>query len=390
MIDNESGTIEKNLDETSSKEPSRLEGGISEPSAVEPLNSIKVSLALLSTLAVVAMLKWAQSILIPFALAILISYALNPTVVLMTKLKIPRAVSAAILLVVAVMGLGSLSYKLGAEGALAFAKLPESMDKVTKSLKEGPSARLGGLLESFRRASGELEKAVEEATGSDVSKDQATKKPSVEVEQPAVDFHKFLWMGSTSALDWMGQIVMNLFLTYFLLSSGDLFKRKVVKIVGDTFAAKRITVKILDDINTQIQRYLLVQLLISFIVWLLSWAAFKIIGLDNAMFWAIIAGVAHTVPYLGPAAVTTGTGLVGFLQFGTLEMGLLVAGSSTAIATVAGMMIMPWLTSRAVRINVGAVFITLLLWSWIGASGGCFWAPRSSWHSRTSAITWTI
>jgi predicted PurR-regulated permease PerM len=365
VVDNESGDIETNSAERNCKGQSLPEGGMSEPPAVEPFNTLKVSLALLSTLAVVAMLRWAQSVFIPFALAILISYALNPVVVWMTKLRIPRWISAAILLILAVIILGSLSYKLGAEGASAIAKLPESMDKLTNSLRESSNKRLGGIIKSFKRATGELEKAAEEATGSNVSKDQATEQPSVRVEQPAVNFHKFLWMGSTSALDWAGQIVLNLFLIYFLLSSGDLFKRKLVKIAGNTFAAKRITVQILDVINSQIQHYLLVQLFLSLIVWLLSWAAFAMIGLDNAMFWAIVAGVAHMVPYLGSAVVSAGTGLVGFLQFETLEMGLLVAGSSAAIATIAGMIIMPWLTSRAVRMNAGAVFITLLLWSWI-------------------------
>ncbi len=362
---NESGDSETDSAEANSRGESRHEGGMFEPAGMESLNTIKVSLALLSTLAVVAMLKWAQSILIPFALGILISYALNPIVAWMMKLRIPRWVSAAVMLIVAVIGLGSLSYKLGVEGASIVAKLPESMDKLSASLRESSSGRLGGLIESFQRATGELKKAAEEVTGSNASRDEAGKKLSVKVEQPAVNFHQFLWMGSTSALDWVGQIVLNLFLIYFLLSSGDLFKRRLVKIAGDSFAAKRITVNILDDINSQVQRYLLVQLFISLIVGLLSWVVFRMIGLDNAMFWAIVAGVAHMIPYLGPAAVSAGTGLASFFQFGTLEMGLLVAGSSAAIAMIAGMMIMPWLTSRAVRMNAGAVFITLLLWSWI-------------------------
>ncbi len=342
----------------------KLQDSSTEPPVLKPSDGIKTSLILLSTLAVVAMLRWAQNVMIPLALGIVISYALSPIVSLMSKLKVPRWVSAAILLIVVVISLGALSYKLGSEGAAAIGKLPDSIDKLSKSLKESTSS-WGGLIGSFEKATKELEKVTTEATGGKPQKSETNEKSSVKVQQPAFNIHHFLWMGSTSALDWMGQIVLNLFLIYFLLSSGELFKRKLVKVAGDTFAAKRITVQILDEINSQIQRYLLVQVFISILVWILSWIAFAIIGLENAMFWAIMAGVLHTIPYLGPVMVTAGTGLVGFFQFETLKMGLLVAGSSAAIATVAGMLIMPWLTGRAVRMNAGAIFITLLLWSWI-------------------------
>jgi predicted PurR-regulated permease PerM len=288
---------------------------------------------------------------------------LSPIVAWMARLRIYRWVSAAILLILLVIGLAALTYELGAEGASAVTRLPQSIDKLSKSLKEISTG--AGFVQSIRKSVEELEKAAAEATGSKEAKDQAARKPPVKIEQPTYDFHHFLWMGSTNAFQWMGQIVLNIFLVYFLLSSGDLFKRKIVKIAGNTFAAKKITVRILDEINSQIQRFLLAQLLISVIVWLLSWAAFGIIGLENALVWAILAGALHLVPYLGAVLVTVGAGLVGFFQFGTFKMALLVMGSSTAIAIIAGMIILPWLTSRAIRMNPGAVFITLLLWSWI-------------------------
>ena len=317
----------------------------------------------MATFSVLAVLRWAQTVLIPLALGILISYALSPIVGWMARLRVPRWASGAILLILLVTGLGTLSYRLGAEGASALAELPESIDKVSKSLKELSSG--GSLIESFRKSVEEFEKAAEKATGTSPSKDQAGQKPPVKVEQSTFSIHRFLWMGSTSAFEWLGQIVLNLFLVYFLLSSGDIFKRKLVRLAGNTFASKRITVEILDEINSQIQRYLLVQLLVSVIVWALSWAAFGIIGLKNAMIWAILAGALHSIPYLGSALVTAGTGLVGFFQFGTFKMALLAMGSSAAIATIAGMIILPLLTGRAMRMNAGAVFITLLLWSWL-------------------------
>lgn len=348
---------------SSDNAPPKPQASPSEPTIVELSDGIRTPLIVLSTLAVVAMLRWAQTIFIPLALGILISYALSPMVVWTARFRVPRWISAAILLILLVIGLGTLTYKLGAEGTSALAKLPESIDRLSKSLRE--ISRGGSLVETVKKSADKLEKATTEATGSNASKDQTGQKQPVKIEQSPFNIHHFLWMGSTNAVEWMGQIVLNLFLIYFLLSSGDVFKRKLIKIAGNTFAAKRITVQILDEINSKIQLYLLVQVFINVIVWLLSWAAFIIIGLDNAMFWAVLAGVLHTIPYLGAALVTAGTGMVSFFQFGTFKMGLLVMGSSAAIATFAGMLLLPWLTGRAVRMNAGAVFITLLVWTWI-------------------------
>ena len=76
-----------------------------------------------------------------------------------------------------------------------------------------------------------------------------------------------------------------LFFVFFLLASGDLFKRKLVKLVGPSLEKKKITVQILDDINTQIARFLLVRVVTSVVVGVATWIAFRMIGLEQAGVW---------------------------------------------------------------------------------------------------------
>ena len=52
------------------------------------------------------------------------------------------------------------------------------------------------------------------------------------------------------------QVLAVVFLVFFMLASGDLFKRKLVRIFGDTLSEKKITVQTIDEIDTQIRRYL--------------------------------------------------------------------------------------------------------------------------------------
>jgi len=94
-------------------------------------------------------------------------------------------------------------------------------------------------------------------------------------------------------MEFVGQMVVILFLIYYLLVSGDFFKRRLVTIAGTSFAAKKITVQILDEINTQIQRFFLVQVFASALVAVVTWIAFWLVGMEYSGFWGITAGVLH-------------------------------------------------------------------------------------------------
>jgi predicted PurR-regulated permease PerM len=155
------------------------------------------------------------------------------------------------------------------------------------------------------------------------------------------------------------------FLTYFMLASGNTFRRKLVRIAGPGMAEKKLTVQALDEINAQMQRYLLVQLLASLGVGLLTGICFAIIGVKHAAVWGVAAGVLNLVPYVGSIAVTGGAALVAFLQFGTIEMALVVGGSSLVINTIEGYLLVPWATSKASSMNPVAVFIGVLAWGWM-------------------------
>ena len=187
----------------------------------------------------------------------------------------------------------------------------------------------------------------------------------VQIEQPAVKVSDYLWWSSASIMAFAGQAVSVLFLVYFMLMSGDLFKRKLVQVTGPTLTKKKVTVQILDEISEQIERFLFVQAFTSILVGVASWLAFRWVGLEQAGVWAIVAGVFNSIPYFGPVVVTGGIAVVAFLQFGTIPMAALVAAIALAITSLEGFLLTPWLTSRASSMNAVAIFVGLLFWSWL-------------------------
>jgi predicted PurR-regulated permease PerM len=156
---------------------------------------------------------------------------------------------------------------------------------------------------------------------------------------------------------------MVLFLTYFMLLSDELFKRKLVEL-GPTLTRKKITVRILEDIATQIERFFLVQICTSLLVGVATWLALRAFGLEQAPLWGLLAGVFNSIPYYGPLIVTGGLSIVAFLQFGTIAMTTAVAGVAIVITTLEGTVLTPALMGRAAQMNYVTVFAGLLFWSW--------------------------
>ena len=168
----------------------------------------------------------------------------------------------------------------------------------------------------------------------------------------------------------IGQAVVVAFIAFFLMASGNSFRRKMVKIAGPTFAKKRVTVQVLDEITAQIHRYLLVQLFTSVLVGIGIGLAFMAVGLERAAGWGVAAFVLNFVPYLGTLVLAAGSGLVAFVQFGTLDGALLVAGIATGLHVISGNLLTPWLTSRTSRMNAVAVFVGVLAFGWLWGVAG--------------------
>jgi len=326
------------------------------------------SIALTVIAGAVAMytLHWAQEVFIPIVLSILVSYALEPVVLWLMRLKIPRMPAPALTVAMLTGAMGYGVYALSDDAAAIVAQLPSAATKLRETIR---AQRGTGTIESVKRAADELQKTADEAlkkTDEPSAKSAArTGVQRVQIEEPAINVREYISWGSASLLTFGGQSVLVIFFVVFLLASGDMFKRKLVRLVGPSLEKKKITVQILDDINTQIERFLLVRVITSVVVGVATWLAFRMVGLEQAGVWGMAAGIFNSIPYFGPVIVAAGTAVVAFLQFGTLSMAAIVSGISLVITSLEGWILTPWLTSRAARTNEVAVFIGLIFWGFV-------------------------
>ncbi|MEO8937961.1 MAG: AI-2E family transporter [Burkholderiaceae bacterium] len=329
---------------------------------IEPIPVFDARGASLVTLAVLATLfalQLAANFVIPVVVAVLLAYALDPAVSFLERRRVPRWLGA-FLIVGALIAAGVMSvYALRFQAQAIVDQLPTVVRKVSRAadvFDSGPG--LG--FDKLRKAAEALQKATDQATGT------AGKGATVVVvQQPNMQVKDLFLSGGRGALSIFGEMVMIIFLAYFILLSGDKFKRKFVKVAGRTLSEKKITVQMFDQINLSIQRFMAMLLVANVVLATLTWATFRVIGLDNAGTWGIAAGVLHIVPYFGPVVIAVATSVAALMQFGSIGMAMLVGGLSLLIATLVGVVLTTWMAGRIAKMNTVSVFIGLLLFGWM-------------------------
>lgn len=353
-----------------SVEPDSIAAEASERPAIKdvpvaPVGVRSLALTVLAVLGLLFLLRYAQEFFVPCVLSVLIAYALDPIVSWVTRAKIPRVAAAGLVFVLFLAGVGFGAYALRSQAIAAIESLPTAAQKIREKVQElrQSSAASDSAIGKIQTAAKEIEKAAAAAAGSaDTARRGVTK---VQIEEPAFRANDYLWSGSVGLLQLLGQAVMVSFLVFFLLASGDLFKRKLVRIIGSKLSEKRVTVEVINEINTHVGRFLLIQVLTSALVAVGTTLALWAYGVRQPAVWGILAGVLNSIPYFGAILVTLGIAIVAFLQFGSVSTTIQVSGIALAITSLEGFLLTPALMGRAARINGVAMFLSLLFWSWL-------------------------
>lgn len=332
------------------------------------VNARGLALGVIATIAFVYALQWSQKFLVPLLLGILIAYTLNPVVIFLERCRIKRVFGATLVTVAILALMAGTLHRVQGEFFNIIDDLPAITEKLTRVITNASDGQ-PSTIQQMQAAAAQIEQATANV-GGEAGKRAAVRKA---VAAPGASSFKIMdWVlaGSMGFVTFVTQATMVVFLVFFLLLAGDTFKRKLVKLTGPSLSRKKVTVHILDDINTSIQAYMFMLLVTNTLLALLMWIALRAIGLENAGAWAIFAGLLHIMPYFGPLLITASTGVVAFMQFESLRMVLLVTGTSLAIATLVGTVIATWMTGKIAKMNPAAVFVSLLFWGWLWGMWG--------------------
>ena len=329
-----------------------------------------VAIGLLAVVAVVAALYLARAFFVPLLLGILASYALRPVVDWLKLCHVPRPVAAALVLALLTGTFSWVAFSVSDDVAAMVETLPQAARKLRQTLSDarerGPTA-----LQNMQDAANELQGAA-----ADAGAKPGARATTARGNESTAWLRDYALSQSALLFSVISQAPIVLLLTYFLLASGAHFRGKLLGLVGPSLSRKRDAVRILEEIDVQIQRYLLATLMANTLVAVATWLMFEALGMKQAGAWGVAAGVLHFVPYLGPALTALGSGVVGYLQFGSLLHGLAVGSASLVVAVAVGIVFTTWLQSRFASVNAAVLFIALLFFGWLwGVWGLLLGAP---------------
>ena len=314
------------------------------------------AIVVLAVLAVGYTLYFARSFLLPVTLAVLLSFLLSPVVGFLGKLRLPTSLAAALVVGGLLGGVGLAVYELAGPVQDWSAKAPDAIANTERELRK--------LIRPFQRMS-QTAKEVESAAGA-VAGGQAGKPQEVVVRGPSLMSRLF---GSTPRF--IAMLLEVVILLYFLLAAGDLFLRKLIKVLPN-LTDKLKAVRIASQTQASISTYLSTAALINFIEGIVVAIAMQLIGMPNAILWGALAMLLEFIPFLGAATLTVVLFVVGLTTFHEVGRALLPPGAFLVINTLQANILYPILQGKRLALNPVAVFLGLAFWFWIWGVAGAF------------------
>lgn len=303
---------------------------------------------------------FARSVILPVVLAMLFALILSPAVRLLRRIAIPEALGAAIVVVATLALLGLGGYRLVGPANEWVAKIPEIVSEVERKLAK------------FRRSVAEVSKAAERVEQLTNVSPKAAAAPPPPPPAAAPNIVKRVLSLTQSFLVSAASTIV---LLYFLLASGDMFLRKLVRVL-DTFEDKKRAVGVARAIQSDMARYLFTITCINGALGVVVGFALYLLGMPNPVLWGVMVALFNFVPYIGAATNLLVLTVVAFLTFDDLAQVLTVSGVYLVIEIVEGQILTPILTGRSLTLNPVVIFLAMLLWTWLwGVVGALIAVP---------------
>ena len=308
-------------------------------------------------LALLCTFYFAKAVLIPIALAMLLNLLLAPVVRGLRKyLRLPEGFGAALVLLALVAGVAGAAYGLSGPAANWLDQLPFALIEVR------------GKLEALWQPVAEMQEAAQKV------ENLAQGEPKDGQAQP-VQGPSLTGMFPGGAVSFVTGLVVMIALLFFLLASGDTLLRQAVSI-APRLSDKRRVVEIARDTEDDISYYLLTISLINAGLGVAVGGAMYLLGMPNPILWGVMAAVFNFVPFLGAVVGIGIVGLVALLSFDQFWPILLPPLSYLVLTSLEAQFVTPALLARRLTLNPVAVFVALIVWTWLwGVAGALLAVP---------------
>jgi predicted PurR-regulated permease PerM len=319
---------------------------------------------------VVTCLYWAQTVFIPVAMAVFLTFLLAPLITALQRRRLRRLPAVLLVVMLAAAVLGGGIWLITAQVTSLAGEVPKYTENIkakVKSLRHlGQGSITSGLEKMMEKITAEwnLSAASQEGEDGDKPMVAASEKPTAVVLQPESP----TWLARlpallSSLLETLGSLALALVLVVFMLLKREDLRNRLIRLVSHG----QITVmtKALDDAGRRISRFLLMQLIINVTVGLSVGLGLLAIGIQYAFLWGFVAAVFRYIPYIGVWIAAMPPIILSLAMFEGWLQPLLVIGLFLAIELIASNVAEPRLYGHSIGVSEVALLVAAAFWAFL-------------------------
>ncbi len=296
---------------------------------------IKAALAIIVLFVAGVVLKLARPVLIPFILAVFLSYIIDPALTFLTRCRCPRP--SAVLIVLALMFvslylMGAIVYSSGKALVAELPKYQGRLSEITGFLQNG----LGPFKFDLSSVIGSL----------DIGK-----------------IGTFILGAIGPFVGMLGKILLVFVFLVFIVAGRGRFAAKLAGALDEGRAVRARG--ILAAIDAQIRKYLVIKTAVSAANGLMVWAVLALFGVDFAIFFGLVAFFLNFIPNIGSFLAAVLRVGFAFFQFGTFWAPFWILIITNGLDMVLGNILEPRVMGKGLGLSPLLVFFSLLFWGWL-------------------------
>jgi predicted PurR-regulated permease PerM len=319
------------------------------------LKSIYPWVVFAGSVLIVAVLYWAQVVLVPLALAGLLTFFLTPVVTRLQRWlgRVPAVLTTTI---AAVAVLGLVGWGLSWQVAGVLDDLPAYRENIRQRVRDIQGASRGGSVEKLQTTVDDITKAINE----DTPQPGTARAPVVVRPQTA----PAAWIPSTNTL--LAHLTsagfVAVLILFMLLERQDL-RNRVMSVFGHGHLAR--TTRALDEASERVSRYLLMQSLINVSYGVGVGIGLFLIGVPYALLWAALAGALRFIPYVGPLTGALAPILVSLAVLQGWMRPAFVVALFVALELFTSLVLETLLYAGATGMSKVSLLIAIAFWTWL-------------------------
>jgi predicted PurR-regulated permease PerM len=321
----------------------------------------------LTLIAVVAILYFAEEVFMPLALAALLSFMLTPVAQWLERHRVNRVIAVLLTTATAFALLAGIVYVVGNQFLGLVKDLPQYKDNLVAKMQPLKTP-LGGSLDetagTLKELSEELDPRKTQRPTPRVTKVEVVEPPPNPLQVVANVFGPLMKPLGTAA-------VVILFVVFMLLER-EMLRDRLIRVTGKRDLQR--TTQALDEATHRISRYLAMQTLINSIQGTLVAVGLYAIGVPNALLWGALTIVLRFIPYIGPWVAALMPVALSFAAFEGWREPAMVVALVVTLELISNNVMEPWLYGHETGVSPLALLVAAVFWTWLWGAPGLFLA----------------